>query len=90
MQKELELDEKALSNLQADRQRFLGKAVENYVQCLEEGGEHDTWVFRLASLWLENGDVSAVNATMKVSDIVFPRRGEASTPPPGGGLVTVS
>lgn len=70
VQKELELDEKALSNLQADRQRFLCKAVENYVQCLEEGEEHDTWVFRLASLWLENGDVGAVNATMKVSGVM--------------------
>lgn len=70
VQKELELDEKALSNLQADRQRFLCKAVENYVQCLGEGEAHDTWVFRLASLWLENGDVGAVNATMKVSDVL--------------------
>lgn len=70
VQKELELDEKALSNLRADRQRFLCKAVENYVQCLEEGEEHDTWVFRLASLWLENGDVGAVNAAMKVGDVV--------------------
>lgn len=72
MQKELELDEKALSNLQADRQRFLCKAVENYVQCLEGGEEHDTWVFRLASLWLENGDVAAVNATMKVGGVAPP------------------
>lgn len=86
VQKELELDEKALSNLQADRQRFLCKAVENYVQCLEEGEEHDTWVFRLASLWLENGDVAAVNATMKVGQV----RGEASTSPPGGRLLTTS
>lgn len=67
MQRELELDEKALSNLQADRQRFLCKAVENYIQCLEEGEEHDTWVFRLASLWLENADIKAVNDMMKVS-----------------------
>lgn len=67
MQRELELDQKALSNLQADRQRFLCKAVENYIQCLEEGEEHDTWVFRLASLWLENADVTAVNYIMKVS-----------------------
>lgn len=67
MQKELELDEKALSDLQSDRQRFLCKAVENYIQCLEQGEEHDTWVFRLASLWLENADVKAVNDTMKVS-----------------------
>lgn len=67
VQKELELDERALSNLQADKQRFLCKAVENYIQCLEEGEEHDTWIFRLISLWLENGDVNAVNAIMKVS-----------------------
>lgn len=67
VQRELELDEKALSNLQADRQRFLCKAVENYIQCLEQGEEHDTWVFRLASLWLENADVKAVNNMMKVS-----------------------
>ncbi|XP_045929347.1 serine-protein kinase ATM isoform X1 [Micropterus dolomieu] len=65
VQRELELDEKALSNLQADKQRFLCKAVENYIQCLEQGEEHDTWVFRLASLWLENGDVKAVNDMMK-------------------------
>lgn len=67
MQKELELDEKALSNLQVDKQRFLCKAVENYIQCLEQGEEHDTWVFRLASLWLGNADVKAVNDMMKVS-----------------------
>ncbi|XP_068173804.1 serine-protein kinase ATM isoform X3 [Antennarius striatus] len=65
VQKELQLDQKALSNLQADRQRFLCKAVENYIQCLEEGEEHDMWVFRLASLWLENADVKAVNDMMK-------------------------
>ncbi|XP_070761541.1 serine-protein kinase ATM isoform X3 [Enoplosus armatus] len=65
VKKELELDETALSNLKADRQRFLCKAVENYIQCLEQGEEHDTWVFRLASLWLENDGVKAVNYTMK-------------------------
>ncbi|KAM3874841.1 serine-protein kinase ATM [Diretmus argenteus] len=66
VKKELELDEKALSNLQADRRRFLCKAVENYIQCLEQGEEHDTWVFRLASLWLENANIKAVNDMMKV------------------------
>ncbi|CAJ1065758.1 serine-protein kinase ATM [Xyrichtys novacula] len=65
VQRELELDEKALSNLQADRQRFLCKAVKNYIQCLEQGEEHDTWVFRLASLWLENADVEDINVMMK-------------------------
>uniref|UniRef100_A0A4W5QBE2 non-specific serine/threonine protein kinase n=1 Tax=Hucho hucho TaxID=62062 RepID=A0A4W5QBE2_9TELE len=67
VQRELELDERALSNLQADRRRFLCKAVENYIQCLEQGEEHDTWVFRLASLWLENADVKTVNDMMRVS-----------------------
>ncbi|XP_041796006.1 serine-protein kinase ATM isoform X2 [Chelmon rostratus] len=65
VQRELVLDEKALSNLQADKQRFLCKAVENYIQCLEQGEEHDTWVFRLASLWLKNADVKPVNDMMK-------------------------
>ncbi|XP_022624615.1 serine-protein kinase ATM [Seriola dumerili] len=65
VQREVELDEKALSNLQSDRQRFLCKAVENYIQCLEQGEEHDTWVFRLASLWLENAVVKDVNDMMK-------------------------
>ena len=60
------MDEKALSNLRSDRQRFLCKAVENYIQCLEQGEEHDTWVFRLASLWLDKADVKAVNDMMKV------------------------
>lgn len=66
MKGELKLDEKALSSLRADRQRFLCKAVENYIQCLEEGEEHDTWVFRLASLWLGNTEVKAVNDIVKV------------------------
>ncbi|MEQ2193416.1 hypothetical protein XENOCAPTIV_024621, partial [Xenoophorus captivus] len=60
VQRELELDETALSNLRTDRKRFLCKAVENYIQCLEQGEEHDTWVFRLASLWLENADIRAM------------------------------
>uniref|UniRef100_A0A6Q2X7D8 non-specific serine/threonine protein kinase n=1 Tax=Esox lucius TaxID=8010 RepID=A0A6Q2X7D8_ESOLU len=66
VQRELELDEKALSNLQADRRKFLCKAVENYIQCVEQGEEHDTWMFRLASLWLENADVKTVNDKMRV------------------------
>uniref|UniRef100_A0A087XK65 Serine-protein kinase ATM n=1 Tax=Poecilia formosa TaxID=48698 RepID=A0A087XK65_POEFO len=65
VQRELELDETALSNLRTDRQRFLCKAVENYIQCLEQGEEHDTWVFRLASLWLESADIKEVNDIMK-------------------------
>ena len=72
-QRELELDVRALSNLQADRRRFLLKAVENYIRCLELGEEHDTWVFRLASLWLENADVKNVNDMMTVRRLQHPQ-----------------
>ncbi|XP_036392547.1 LOW QUALITY PROTEIN: serine-protein kinase ATM [Megalops cyprinoides] len=65
VQRELELDERALANLQADRRRFLCKAVQNYILCLELGEEQDIWVFRLASLWLENADDRSVNDMMK-------------------------
>lgn len=66
VQRELKLDVRALDNLKADRRRFLLKAVENYTHCLALGEEHDTWVFRLASLWLENVDAKNVNDLMKV------------------------
>uniref|UniRef100_A0A8C5LAH7 Serine-protein kinase ATM n=1 Tax=Jaculus jaculus TaxID=51337 RepID=A0A8C5LAH7_JACJA len=65
VQRELELDECALQALKEDRKRFLCKAVENYINCLLSGEEHDMWVFRLCSLWLENSAVSEVNGMMK-------------------------
>lgn len=65
VQRELELDECALRALREDRKRFLCKAVENYINCLLSGEEHDLWVFRLCSLWLENSGVSEVNGMMK-------------------------
>lgn len=65
VKKELALDEQALLNLQTDRLRFLSKAMENYVRCLEQGEEYDTRVFRLASLWLENKDLKDASDIMK-------------------------
>uniref|UniRef100_A0A672H734 non-specific serine/threonine protein kinase n=1 Tax=Salarias fasciatus TaxID=181472 RepID=A0A672H734_SALFA len=65
VRKELELDEQALLNLLTDRLRFLSKAMENYIRCLELGEEHDTWVFRLASIWLENKDLKDASDIMK-------------------------
>ncbi|KAM4828046.1 serine-protein kinase ATM [Thomomys bottae] len=65
VQRELELDECALRALKEDRKRFLCKAVENYISCLLSGEEHDMWVFRLCSLWLENSGVSEVNGMMQ-------------------------
>lgn len=67
VQRELMLDVRALDNLKADRRCFLLKAVENYMHCLALGEEHDTWVFRLASLWLENADAKDINVLIKVS-----------------------
>ncbi|XP_045153674.1 serine-protein kinase ATM [Echinops telfairi] len=65
VQRELELDECALRALKEDRKRFLYKAIENYINCLLSGEEHDMWVFRLCSLWLENAGASEVNGMMK-------------------------
>ncbi|KAM6290797.1 serine-protein kinase ATM [Porphyrio hochstetteri] len=65
VQRELELDECAIRALTEDRKRFLCKAVENYISCLLSGEEHDMWIFRLCSLWLENSGVDRVNEMMK-------------------------
>ncbi|XP_053449896.1 serine-protein kinase ATM isoform X2 [Nycticebus coucang] len=72
VQRELELDECALHALKEDRKRFLCKAVENYINCLLSGEEHDMWVFRLCSLWLENSGVSEVNGMMKRDGMKIP------------------
>ncbi|XP_006899108.1 PREDICTED: serine-protein kinase ATM [Elephantulus edwardii] len=72
VQRELELDECALRALKEDRKRFLCKAVENYINCLLSGEEHDMWVFRLCSLWLENAGVSEVNGMMKKVGMKIP------------------
>uniref|UniRef100_A0A8C6Z7X0 non-specific serine/threonine protein kinase n=1 Tax=Nothoprocta perdicaria TaxID=30464 RepID=A0A8C6Z7X0_NOTPE len=69
VQRELELDECAIHALAEDRKRFLCKAVENYISCLLSGEEHDMWIFRLCSLWLENSGVDRVNEMMKVGKI---------------------
>ncbi|NWQ76792.1 ATM kinase, partial [Columbina picui] len=65
VQRELELDECAIQALTEDRKRFLCKAVENYISCLLSGEEHNLWIFRLCSLWLENSGVDRVNEMMK-------------------------
>ncbi|XP_077197706.1 serine-protein kinase ATM isoform X2 [Paroedura picta] len=65
VQRELELDERAIHALREDRRRFLCKAVENYISCLLSGEEYDMWIFRLCSLWLENSGVSDVNVMIK-------------------------
>lgn len=67
VQRELELDERALCALREDRKRFLCKAIENYINCLLSGEEHDIWIFRLCSLWLENSGVPEINAMIQVS-----------------------
>ncbi|XP_051881914.1 serine-protein kinase ATM isoform X5 [Pristis pectinata] len=66
VQRECELDEQAMCALQEDRKQFLCKAVENYINCLQSGEEHDMRIFRLCSLWLENSGVPEVNEMMKL------------------------
>ncbi|NP_001081968.1 ATM serine/threonine kinase L homeolog [Xenopus laevis] len=65
VERELQLDECAILALIEDRKRFLCKAVDNYISCLVSGEEHDMWIFRLCSLWLENSAVSDVNSMMR-------------------------
>ncbi|XP_062830674.1 serine-protein kinase ATM isoform X1 [Anolis carolinensis] len=65
VQRELELDECAIRALAEDRKRFLCKAIENYINCLLSGEEHDMWIFRLCSLWLENSGISEVNGMIQ-------------------------
>ncbi|XP_040282187.1 serine-protein kinase ATM [Bufo bufo] len=65
VQRELELDECAISALKEDRKHFLCTAIRNYISCLVSGEEHDMWIFRLCSLWLENSALSEVNSIMK-------------------------
>ncbi|XP_042315979.1 serine-protein kinase ATM isoform X2 [Sceloporus undulatus] len=65
VQRELELDECAIRALIEDRKRFLCKAIENYISCLQSGEEHDMWIFRLCSLWLENSGISEVNGMIQ-------------------------
>ncbi|XP_062983150.1 serine-protein kinase ATM [Elgaria multicarinata webbii] len=65
VQRELELDECAIRALGEDRKHFLCKAIENYINCLLSGEEHDMWIFRLCSLWLENSGISEVNAMIQ-------------------------
>ncbi|KAG8452945.1 hypothetical protein GDO86_004664 [Hymenochirus boettgeri] len=65
VQREVELDECAILALREDRKRFLCRAVENYISCLVSGDEHDMWIFRLCSLWLENSGVPEVNHMME-------------------------
>ncbi|XP_073095404.1 serine-protein kinase ATM isoform X2 [Manis javanica] len=72
VQRELELDERALRALKEDRKRFLCKAVENYINCLLSGEGHDLWIFRLCSLWLENSGVSEVSGMMKRDGMKIP------------------
>ncbi|KAG9492024.1 hypothetical protein GDO78_000508 [Eleutherodactylus coqui] len=65
VQRELELDECAISALKEDRKHFLCTAIRNYINCLVSGEEHDMWIFRLCSLWLENSGLPEVNSIMK-------------------------
>ncbi|XP_069615249.1 serine-protein kinase ATM [Ranitomeya imitator] len=65
VQRELELDECAISALKEDRKNFLCTAIRNYINCLVSGEEHDMWIFRLCSLWLENSGLPEVNSIMK-------------------------
>nr|DBA32689.1 TPA: hypothetical protein GDO54_000462 [Pyxicephalus adspersus] len=72
VQRELEIDEGEIAALNKDRMRFLCTAIKNYISCLVSGEEHNMWIFRLCSLWLENSRVPEVNNIMKVESEKIP------------------
>ncbi|XP_052812043.1 serine-protein kinase ATM-like isoform X2 [Mya arenaria] len=65
LEKQSEIDELELSRMQEDRQLFLLKAVQNYIQCLRSGDTHNLRVFRLTSLWFNNIDNELVNSMIQ-------------------------
>ncbi|KAF8778750.1 Serine-protein kinase ATM like protein [Argiope bruennichi] len=65
------IDQEEMESVEADKKRFLEKAINNYLQCLRGSDTHDLWIFRLISLWFQNLDDDVINKIIKekVSDL---------------------
>ena len=53
--------------MEEDKTKFLIKAVDNYLRCLQSGDQHDMRIFRLTSLWFNNAADKTVTKLMAVS-----------------------
>ena len=67
LDKQQVIDVQELQKLAGDRQEFLVCALTNYIKCLQGGATHDLRVFRIASLWFDNGTQPGINAIIQVS-----------------------
>lgn len=61
LRKQLDIDEKELKILNQDKETYLCKSIENYLNCLEYGNDYDIHMFRLISLWTQNYSNLKVN-----------------------------
>ncbi|CAL1273891.1 unnamed protein product [Larinioides sclopetarius] len=59
------IDQEEMESVEADKKRFLEKAINNYLQCLRGSDTHDLWIFRLISLWFQNIDDDETNKIIK-------------------------
>ncbi|KAJ8315047.1 hypothetical protein KUTeg_007197 [Tegillarca granosa] len=64
--KQSDIDKEELKIMNEDRNKFLLKAVTNYIKCLKCGDKHDLRIFRLTSLWFNNSTLEEVN--MEIED----------------------
>ena len=66
LEKQSDIDQQELENMMEDKNKFLLKAVENYIKCLKCGDQHNLRVFRLTSLWFSNAGIEEVSSMMQV------------------------
>ncbi|XP_022251192.1 serine-protein kinase ATM-like [Limulus polyphemus] len=63
--KQSDLDERELNSTLEHKNRFLRKALGNYLHCLLGTDAHDLRVFRLTSLWFQNSTNEEINTLLK-------------------------
>ncbi|ESO89357.1 hypothetical protein LOTGIDRAFT_229208 [Lottia gigantea] len=64
LEKQSELDEKELRSMKEDRSKFLIKALEFYIKCLQCGDKYDLRIFRVISLWFDDSNSTDVNGLL--------------------------
>ncbi|XP_074663108.1 serine-protein kinase ATM-like [Tubulanus polymorphus] len=67
LQKQSVLDAQEMKSLLVDKEKFLIRAVQNYLRCLQHGDKNDLRVFRLVSLWFDNPSQNDVTTAMKTA-----------------------
>jgi ataxia telangiectasia mutated family protein len=72
LRSQLDIDEKELKILNHDKETYLCKSIENYLNCLEFGNDHDIHMFRLIALWTQNNTNIKVNKIIKSRILKIP------------------